>query len=186
MLQKLQQELDQLPDNFIVSVVMPSLNYKDVNMHMLEYFINKKQHSCVYVSVNRPFQHVIQTLDSKNIDHSSIFFIDCITKKLGGESIKKSNVHFLDSPQNLTDLGIELHESTTGKGNDKNKFVYIDSLSTLCIHNNMETMQKFIHYLTGKIRLWGINGVMLSLHEDMDPKLLSELSQFCDKVIHLR
>ena len=184
MLQKLQKELDELPDNFIVSIVMPSLNYKDVNLHMLEYFVNKKQHSGVYVSVNKPFEHLLQTLESKNIDHTNLFFIDCITKKLGGEPSKRNNVKFLESPQNLTDLGIALHEFTTETG-EKKKFVYIDSLSTLCIHNNMETMQKFIHYLTGKIRLWGINGIMLSLHEDMDKKLLSELSQFCDKIIRL-
>ena len=47
-------------------------------------------------------------------------------------------------------------------------------------------MLKFIHYLTGKIRLWNIQGIMVALHEDTDKRLISEISQFCDRMIDLR
>ena len=46
-------------------------------------------------------------------------------------------------------------------------------------------MMRFIHYLTGKIRLWNISGVMISLHEESDKKVIGEISQFCDKIIRV-
>jgi len=48
---------------------------------------------------------------------------------------------------------------------------------------NSEQVLKFIHYVTGKMRIFGFNGMILALHEDTDKKMIAELGQFCDKVI---
>tara|TARA_Y100000310_G_C20035065_1_gene513525 strand:- start:87 stop:386 length:300 start_codon:yes stop_codon:yes gene_type:complete len=97
---------------------------------------------------------------------------------------KEKNCVFVESPEHLTDLSVALHKFFTSS-NEKNRFLYIDSLSTLTIHNNLDTVLRFIHYVTGKMRIFGFNGMMLSLHEETDKRLISELGQFCDKVIHL-
>jgi len=183
-MRELEKELEDLPENFIVGVVMPNDSYEDVNMHLMSFLINRKKASGGYVSVSKPYHHTIDMLKNNNIKTDNIFFIDCITKSLGGKLPEDKNCVFVESPSHLTDISITLHQFFISSG-EKNRFLYIDSLSTLSIHNNLNDVLRFVHYLTGKMRIFGFNGIMLSLHEESDQKLISELGQFCDKVIHL-
>ena len=183
-MRELEKELEDLPENFVVGVVMPNDSYEAVNMHLLSFLINRKKASGGYVSISKPYNYIMGLLENKSIRTDNLFFIDCITKGLGGELPKQGNCVFVESPAHLTDLSVALHKFFTSSG-DKGRFLYIDSLSTLCIHNSLNDVLKFIHYVTGKMRVFGFNGIMLSLHEETDKQLISELGQFCDKMIHL-
>lgn len=183
MFEKLKKEFETLPENFIVGLIIKSGDYEEINLKILEYFVNQKGEKGSYITVNRPYENVIKVLKNRNINISNLYFIDCITKKLGGKPLFARNAVFIDSPENLTELSLRLHESTV-KANSR-KFVFVDSLSTLSIYNNPEVMLKFIHYLTGKMRLWNLNGIIISLHGEADKKLIAELSQFVDKMIEV-
>jgi len=182
MYNKLEKELKDLPQNFIVGFVVSSNKYEETNLHLLEFFVNKLGYSGSYVTVNRPYENLVFTLDKHKINMDKLFFIDCITKNIGGAEKNIPNCLFLDSPSSLTDLGIALHEYVS-LTKDKKRFLFLDSLSTLFIHNDRNTMMRFIHYITGKMRLWNISGIMISLHEETDKNIIAELSQFCDKII---
>ncbi|MBS3113216.1 hypothetical protein J4418_03985 [Candidatus Woesearchaeota archaeon] len=184
MLEKLKKELKSLPKNFIVGVVLPTKNYEFINLELLRMLSAQKGVVGGYVSVNRPFNDLSLKLKSSNISLDNLFFIDCITKEVGGKSIDSPNCVYIDSPKSLTDIGIAMHQFIVHT-KDYEKFLYVDSISTLGIHNDSNTMLRFIHFLTGKIRLWGIQGVMVALHEDSDQRLIAEISQFCDKMIDL-
>jgi hypothetical protein len=183
MLQKLKEELDSLPENFVVCVITPSEHYNDTNNYLLGHFTGKRKGYCCYVSVNRPYQNLLTHLGKLGMDRASFYFVDCISRKLGAEVENETHSIFIDSPSNLTEIGLALHDFVVNHKQDR-KFIYMDSLSTLSIHNNQDTMLKFVHYITGKIRLWNLNGVLISLTEDTDKKILTELNQFCDKIIH--
>lgn len=180
----LKKELQNLPKNFVIGVVMPSENYESTSIDLLRYFINVKNVKGNYVSINRPYSSLIEELSSKGIKTDNLTFIDCITKELGGKVQKVKNCSFIESPSDLTSLGIALHQYFISSG-EKNRILYFDSISSMCIHNSTEQVLRFIHYLTGKMRVFGLNGLMLTLHEDTDKKLIAELSQFCDKIIRL-
>ena len=181
---KLHEELEKLPSNFIVGIVMPNDAYEDVNLSIMDYLINKKKANGSYVSISKPSNHIISQLNMKNISTDNLHFIDCITKSLGGQATKSDRHVFIDSPAHLTELSLALHEYFKANQN-KNRFLYIDSVSTLCIHNHQENVLKFIHNTTGKMRIFGFNGLMLSLHQETDQRLISEMGQFCDRIIHL-
>lgn len=183
MFKKLEKEINKLPENFIVAFVTDSENYEKINLHILDILL-KNKNSGGYITVNRPYKNIIDMLKKNKIDHKNIFFIDCITKSAGGNVSKEKNCVFIDSPDNLTELSIEIHNYIKKTKNEK-KFLLIDSLSTLSIHNNPLTLLRFIHYITGKMRIFNLNGVMMSLNEETDHKIISELSQLCDKIIHV-
>lgn len=182
--EKLEKELKELPQNFIVGFIVGSDRYEETNLHLLEFFVNKLGYSGSYVTINRPYDNLIFTLDKHKIKMDKLFFIDCITRNIGGVERNAPNCLFLDSPSNLTDLGIALHEYVS-LTKDSKRFLFLDSLSTLFVHNDRTTMMRFIHYITGKMRLWNINGIMISLHEETDKKIIAELSQFCDKIVRV-
>jgi hypothetical protein len=67
----------------------------------------------------------------------------------------------------------------------KNKSLFVDSISTLLIYNRAETVSKFLHFLTGKIRVLNLNGVLLSTEKELDPEFADQLEQFVDKTVDL-
>ncbi len=179
---RIKKELDNLPDNFVVLMMVKSDMYEQANFYVLDYLINKKKQSGGYVSVNRPFSDLSKKLKQKQINSKNLFFIDCVTKSLGEKEQEVQNCVFLDSPSNLTDIGIALEQLY--KLSYKHKFLFIDSLNTLSIYNDPERLTKFVHFLTGKMRMHNLKGILISLHEDTDKRLVNMLSQFCDKIIH--
>ena len=44
-------------------------------------------------------------------------------------------------------------------------------------------MARFIHFMASKMRLWGVQGIIISLHKTVDKDLIADLSQFCDVII---
>ena len=62
----------------------------------------------------------------------------------------------------------------------KDKFLFFDSLNTLLIYNEIQTVIKFIHFLASKMRVWKVKGIIISLEKKADEELINELSQFCD------
>lgn len=184
MFEKLNEELKKLPKNFVVGIITKSADYKDVNLHIIDFLMNKKNCAGSYITVNRPYVNVVEIMKERKLDTTRIHFIDCITRTLGGQVPSAINCEFVSSPSHLTELSIALHNYVM-RSTDKNRFLHIDSLSTLCVHNDISSILKFVHYVTGKMRLFGLNGVMISLSEETDKKLISELGMFCDKMIHI-
>jgi len=178
----LENELKNLPENFLVMAIVPSKHFEDANMHLLSILIDKYNAKGSYITVNRPYRNMVQLLERKNINISNLFFIDCITKELK-EKAKAKNCYFVGSPSNLTEIGIAL-DPIFKEG--KHRFVFLDSLDTLMIYNTTESVIRFAHFLTSKVRLHDLSGVLLAVHENSDEKLMVKLAQFCDKVIDLR
>lgn len=178
----LEAELKHLPKSFVVMAIVPFEHFEDANLNLLSILMKRCRAEGSYITVNRPYKSMVQLLESKNIDVKSLFFIDCITKEFKGESAAK-NCYFVGSPSNLTEIAIAL-DPIFKEG--KHKFVFLDSLDTLTVYNTVESVIRFAHFLTSKVRLHDLSGVFLAVHENSDERLMIELAQFCDKVIDLR
>lgn len=178
----LENELKKLPKNFVIMAIVPFKHFEEVNLHLLSLLMKKADVKGSYISVNKPYKSVIQLLEKQNINVGNLFFIDCITSVVKDELNTKS-CYFVGSPSNLTEIAIAL-DPVFSEG--KHEFVFLDSLDTLAVYNSVESVIKFAHFLTSKVRLHDLSGVMLAVHESSDARLITELAQFCDKVIDLR
>lgn len=179
---KIQKELKSLPNGYIILILVDAVNYVRVNLEILKYLLNKKKIPGIYITVNRPYENMVKTLEQNGIDTKKLFFIDAITQTVGGNPERKDSVIFVASPQNLTDVGIALSEALESiKASDK--FLFLDSLSTLLIYNSTGTIAKFSHFIASKMRLEGFKGIFISIEKETDETLIKTLSQFCDKTI---
>lgn len=183
----IRREIERLPENYIVLFVTDAKRYIETNLCILRVFVNEKGYYGIYVTVNRPYSTLFQFLKDKKIKVERIFFIDCITK-LTGEKVKLTkNCLYLSSPQNLTELGIALSQATSAMGKQKNRFLFLDSLSTMAIYNSLQTLARFSHFLTTKIRVCKLKaGIIISLEKEVDKKLLSVMEELCDKVVEVK
>jgi KaiC/GvpD/RAD55 family RecA-like ATPase len=176
--------LEEQKRSSIILFITSSKKYVEANLRILDYLVNKRGLQGIYITVNRPYRSIKALFEENNISPESMFIIDIITKAVGGKEEDASNCIFLDSPANLTDLTIALHQAVELFG-DKEKFIFLDSLSTLLIYNKVSTISKFAHFLTGKIRLWKCYGVIISIERETDVELISQLNQFCDATIRV-
>ncbi|OIO26810.1 hypothetical protein AUJ14_00920 [Candidatus Micrarchaeota archaeon CG1_02_55_22] len=139
-------------------------------MQDLDYF-------CIYISLNRPHADLAVLLENESVDSKKVFFADAVTIQAGGERANSDNVVYLESPRDLTDLSIAIDalapKLITGK-----KFVFFDSLTTLLLYHQPNSVARFIHFLTSKLRSQDVNGMLVALPQDAEA--LALLKQFCD------
>ncbi len=179
----LEKEIECLEDNPIVTVLVPNKIYAQTNVDILKCLVNEKKIPGIYITVNKPYLNMLSFLRKSGINVSRIFFIDLISKLTKEQPSRIDNCLFMESPESLTDLSIALGEAVRSIPGDK--FIFLDTLSTLLIYNKAETVTKFVHFLTSKMRSWQVKGIIISLIKETKPELQAELAQFCDKVIDM-
>jgi KaiC/GvpD/RAD55 family RecA-like ATPase len=182
-IKKIKNAFNDLPEHWLLLFVINAEDYLEKNMAILNEVLQQEDTVGVYVTLNRPYSLLIKILEKNNINTDKLFFIDCITKTLGTEKEEKKCL-FLENPQNLTSITIAIDEIMSVIPS-KNKSLFVDSMGTLLIYNRAETVSKFLHVLTGKIRVLNLNGVLLSIEKELDPEFANQLEQFVDKIVDL-
>jgi KaiC/GvpD/RAD55 family RecA-like ATPase len=175
------QRLKKLPENFVISVIVPPDNYEEVNMHFLRQFINKEGHHGIYITINRPYQNIVDLMKKSKIDVKKISFVDCISTEIGKSGAGRNCV-FVRSPEDLTELAIAIDSLFE---HNKHGFIFIDSLDTLLVYNTFEKVMRFVHFITGKMRIYDVKGVLLGLRKKTTEDLINGMAPFTDRIIQL-
>ncbi|MFH1056072.1 MAG: hypothetical protein V1744_08275 [Candidatus Altiarchaeota archaeon] len=135
----------------------------------------------VYVTTNKPYNHIINLFKEEGIDTSRIFFIDCITREVStGKIPEPPNCLFVESLQDMTAIAIAINtgiEHLPG-----HKILLLDSLSTLLLYNDSKVVGQFSNFLLNKLRIQEMDGIMLALESDMDHTIIKTIESFMDEV----
>ena len=177
----LSKEFKNLSKDSIVSVIVPSEDYEKASMYILNQFISKEKKPGIYITMNRPYKNIIELMKKNNINVKKLFFIDCISKEIT-ESKDKANCIFVKSPENLTGIAVAIDKLFEP---NKHGFIFFDSLDALLVHNTPGVVMKFMRFITSKMRIYGIKGVLLGLHEKTTEELIKRMGPFTDKTIKL-
>ncbi len=182
---KILRYLEELPkEQFTALLLVEPTNYSKINYELLRILINQTQGKGLYITLNRSYEFLEETLRKEKIDTEKIFFIDAISKGTGKVTHFKENVQFVESPRNLTELSVALQDSYE-KLQEKPKFLVFDSISTLLIYNDISSVERFIHLVIGKLREWKIKGVLLMVKSEEHKGVVNSLSQFCDRILEI-
>jgi hypothetical protein len=168
-------------DTFIIFTSPKAPESKSVGMDLLRYLVNEKKFPVVYVCIDRPFSSIKRILDKEQIDTKIIVFIDAITLMSGYEG-KNGNCLYIRSPENLTDISVALSQAVSSLAGN-NTYIILDSLSTLLVYNNMNTVVKFVHIFTAKIKQYGAKGLAISAKKGSDDEFVNQVFKFFDDSI---
>lgn len=168
----------------VILLIVSAQKYLQVSLEVLKHYCNNQKSSCVYVSVNRPYNTLMNLIKANKINSEKLFVIDAITPPSDQQKSIK-NAIFIGSPRGLTDISISASSAVKSltKGD---RMLFFDSLSTLLIYNDAGSVTKFAHFLINKMKEWSITGVIISLEKETDEKLTSQLSQFVDRVVEIK
>lgn len=178
---KIEQEFKELPENFAVNLTVDQHIYNQTYLTLLEYFLKKLQLQGLYVTLNKPYETMREELKKINLDINKISCIDAVSKETG----KYSNIDkvlYLEDPSSLTEL-LFLIKTVCDEG--EIKFIFLNSLNTLFLYNNQESVEKFVRSFVNKARKSNISVVIMSPKEKSKEDITAEITQFCDKEIEL-
>ncbi|MEM0022373.1 MAG: hypothetical protein QXM23_01205 [Archaeoglobaceae archaeon] len=165
----------------IILVKVDAKNYVKVSLEIIKFFSSFAEG--VYVTLNKPYFSLKRILGKEGVDLSKLYFIDSITMQVGGEILDEDRCFYLNSPDPVQ-LQVAI-ERAMDLITSNNRFIYIDSLSTISLYKSFETLIKFLRHITGKIRLRGFIGTIFALEKEMDETYYSQITLMCDEVIEV-
>jgi len=123
----------------------------------------------VVITTNQPSGILKNLYAAEGIDRGKVQFIDTITKyAIGRIPDGEADTMFVNSPSNLTDLGIAITKAlNTASG--ESPCLLFDSISTMLIYIPSINISKFIHFVTSKLRLIDAPGIFLAVEKGSIP-----------------
>jgi KaiC/GvpD/RAD55 family RecA-like ATPase len=177
---KIQKTFEELPEKFVILFVERQAEYPAINMELVKYFLGRGIQG-IYVSINRSAGDVADTLKKEGADESKVIFIDAVSRMANEKEIGKENYIYVDSPKDLVEMSVSIEEAAE-KIKGKEKFIIIDSITTLLIYNKPVSIEKFVHSISGKMHSWGTKGIFTAM-ESTKKSQMNLLAQFFDQVI---
>lgn len=180
----IQPYLKDIEKNEIVLIVVPGVQLPQIEKDFVKY-ASQKGYYIIYVTANKPYTTMSNIFRKEGIDLDKIFFIDLVTNLVGMDLKRAGNCVFCP-PQALTNLSITIQGVVENLPKDSNKMLFLDSISTLLLYNESTIVTRFAHALITKLREWKVKGTILTLEEEADKKVISQITSFADKCITLK
>jgi len=142
----------------------------------------------IVVTTKDPGGRILSELGSRvETDGKPIGVVDCVTRQQGmGTDGVDDRVTFASSPVDMTGIGIKLSEfleSFYAEGNLRRNRVLVHSISTLLMYSDLETVFRFLHVFTGRIRSVDGLGLFCLDSTTHDDRTTSTIKQLFDGVV---
>lgn len=171
----------EIGNNKVLVLVIPNDTYTECLIEISKQVGSTYGKTC-YVSLNKLFTALLNSLKNNGVNTDGFFFIDAITKSALPGVENTFNCNYVSSASALKELAIAIN-------NEVNKEVYdaliFDSLSTLQIYNKEDVVTEFTKYMIARIRMSNCIAILTCLEGDTDSQLIRNLAMFSDKIIHI-
>jgi KaiC/GvpD/RAD55 family RecA-like ATPase len=124
----------------------------------------------------------------ENPDETTLGVVDCVTQHQGRSVQDSDTVKYASSPVDMTGIGIKFSEFLEGfysdRGITQNR-VMLDSLSTLLMYSDLQTVFRFMHVFTSRIENADALGVHVIESTAHDAEAMNTLKQLFDGVVEV-
>ena len=176
-------DFESLDNNELILLVTSGEKVEEVNQDLLKYYVNEKGAICIFTTFTKPHDVILGKLKKGKIRVEDIFFIDCATPISGPGEIHGTDKVVFCNPESLTNISIAITTAMKNMPKERDRILILDTVTTLTLYNKLNSVIKFIHFISGEIRKHKIKSLILSLDLKSNEKIISELSRFCDVTI---
>lgn len=121
-------------------------------------------------------------------EDANVGIVDCVTKHQGRSVQDTNRVKYVSSPVDMTGIGIKFSEFVEEfyetRGVRRNRVVF-DSLSTLLMYSDLQTVFRFMHVFTSRIESADAVGIHLIESTAHDEETMNTLKQLFDGVVRI-
>ncbi len=115
--------------------------------------------------------------------------VDCVSQTIGLAVGDTESIKRVSSPVNLTGLSVAVMgflEEFTLKRRIRRLRLCVDGLSTMLMYSNLQTVFRFLHVFTGRIKMAGALGLYVVEEGVHDAQTLNALAQLADGVVEVK
>lgn len=182
---KIERELQGLRQSHVVLMVVDPKSYSNATLGLFRRFLNKQKIPGVYITVNKSYERLVEELSLSGINTKKVKVIDMITKMTGLTPVSGKNVDYLESATDLMELSLLL-EKRMGAIRERQKFIILDSISTLLVYNETQHVEKLIHALIEKVNKFKAKGMLIVVKSKEHTGVIQTISQFFDRVVEIK
>ena len=182
--EELKKQLASLPERAAVSLVTDLDNYVSI-IKGVGAFSAESGTRCVYVASTVPARVVTEQLVNEGISTDQLYFVDAISMMVGSGGEGGQRTLFLESPTMLESIMLKVDAWLRKLGSGR-ELVFLDSLSSLAMHNDPSILSEFVHLFVNHFRVRGVRSVVLSVSGQTPEELESVTRLICDETIILK
>lgn len=183
--------IGELPGGVNILLIGPPMSGKD---EIVKAFMGKamsRGNSVIFVTTKDPGERVLESFERNEaeIPLDRVGIVDCVTKTLGLGTTDLVNIKRAASPVDLTGIGVKISqflEDFWMKKGIRETWLCINSLSTILMYSNLQTVFRFLHVFTGRVKTAGAIGIYvvdLGMHDD---RTINTLKQLFDGMIEIK
>jgi len=174
-----------------IMLIGPPMSGKDDLLNYMVYNGLKEGNAAVIVATREPGESVLNWFKRYNLDipMQKIGIVDCVTKTLGTGATETENIKIASSPVDLTGIGVKISQFFENfwmkKGFRKTRLC-INSLSTILMYSNIQTVFRFLHVFTGRVKAAEAIGIYVVEGGMHDEQAITTLKQLFDGMIEIK
>jgi KaiC/GvpD/RAD55 family RecA-like ATPase len=175
-----------------IMLIGPPMSGKEAILNHIAYHgSTKEENAVIMVTTRESASNILEKFkeNRRDLPMSRIGIVDCVTRTLGVPVTENENVKIASSPVDLTGIGVKISqflEEFMNKKHVQKTQLHINSLSTILMYSNIQTVFRFLHVFTGRIKAAGALGIYvidLGMH---DEQAIATLKQLCDGLIEVK
>jgi KaiC/GvpD/RAD55 family RecA-like ATPase len=175
-----------------IMMVGPAMSQKEVILYNIMYHGTAvNENAVITVTTSESATHIMEWFKENKmvLPLSRIGIIDCITKSMGGDASETESIKIAISPVDLTGIGVRISqffENFLIKNNIRKIQLHMNSLSTILMYSNIQTVFRFIHVFTGRIKETGALGIFVMDSGMHDERTITTLKQLFDGILEIK
>jgi KaiC/GvpD/RAD55 family RecA-like ATPase len=180
---KIDEKINGVPKGANLMMLGPPLTGKHLLVRHIICHTIKNGNTAILVSTRDPGEDITewfsQYLNKEELTHMGI--VDCVTKSLGKSAQDTENIKYASSPVDLTGIGVKISqffEQFIRKKQIQKTVLCIDSVSTILMYTNIQTLFRFLHVFSGRVKIAGGIGLYIvdeGMHSEKDINTLKQL-----------
>jgi len=168
----------ELAEHQTILLLVPGIDYNDIIIKVAQELSTK---SVCYVTLNKTYNSLKELFSVNKDNMKNVFFIDAITKTIKSPE-KSEGIEYVNAPGELTELSLAI----TKQIKKKYDYIIFDSLTTMLVYSNQNTVAMFLSSLVNGIKESGTKAVFYALKVKSQEDVIQECSMFVDKVIEMK
>ena len=189
-IKELDDTIEGIKNGSNIMLISPPMSGKeDILDNIMYHRAIKNETALIIVTTNEPAINILERFKEKKLDLllSKIGIVDCISKDFVTADFENATIKTVSSPGDLTSIGVRIGQFIDDfSKNDLKIQIHINSLSTILMYSNLQTIFRFMHYLTGRIKAaeaLGIFAIDSGMH---DQQTSTTLKQLCDCMVEIK
>jgi KaiC/GvpD/RAD55 family RecA-like ATPase len=187
---ELDETIEGIKNGSNILLLSPPMSGKEVILdNIMHLRAIQNENALIIVTSNEPAMHILERFKKKKLDLSlsKIGIVDCISKDLVDIEFENVSIKKVSSPADLTSIGVKIGQFIDDfTKNNLRIQIHINSLSTFLMYSNIQTIFRFLHYLTGRIKAAKGIGIFVIDSGMHDQQTIAILKQLCNCMVEIK